>query len=412
MRIPGLRRTALTAALAAALAVPPSGIPAPAAQAASAASAAVLAGSVVVYQCGTSVCAVDPDLPGSNRVVRTNAKPAGVTTDGRTAGVVDRSTQTVSEIALAPGGLTRTMATPGAADPPEFAAISGSGGATAWVWYYASQGWYAQVAPAGGHWSAQASSTMQLSIGWKGDQLMSTHRGTASYGSRICLEAPGGPGCDTQLAIEPNLAFQTAFPDINAGGTIVAVRGTESTGFGLPYYGSLALYRSGSATGPAKILTTGQDTHPEFSNEGNRVVFERKDRGIWVINTDGSGLRKIADGTMPFWGGARRTTTALSIHGARPVAPARKRLVLTTSCPATNTRGCKGSLSVVARNKVIARGGYQVAPGRSAQVTVRLTKKGVGLLRKVRQVRATVRAAGSVPAGTSATASVKIKRKR
>ncbi|MBU2693985.1 hypothetical protein [Pimelobacter sp. 30-1] len=409
MRIPGLRRTALVAALAAALALPTGGLP----TATPPASAAVLAGSVVVYQCGTSVCAIDPDVPGSRRVVRANAKPAGVTTDGRTAGVVDRSTQTVSEIALAPGGLTRTMATPGAADPPDFAAISGSGGATAWVWYYASLGWYARVAPAGAPSTAQASSTMQLSIGWKGDQLMSTHRGTTSYGSRICLEVAGGPGCDTQLAVEPDLSQQTAFPDINAAGTIVAVRGPESTGFGLPYYGALALYRTGSTTGPDRLLTTGQDTHPEFSAEGDRIVFERKDQGIWVINTNGTGLRKIADGTMPFWGGARRALgPALAVTGARPVVLAKKRLVLSARCPAANTSGCTGTLTVTARGKVVARGGYRVAAGRSAAVPLRLTAKGKALLRASRKVKATVQATGTVPAGATARAVVTIKRKR
>lgn len=409
MRIPGLRRTALAAALAAALALPTGGLP----TSTPPAGAAVLAGSVVVYQCGSSVCAIDPDLPGSRRVIRTNATPAGVTADGRTAGVVDRGSNVIREIALAPGGRTRVMSEPGAADPPQFAAISDSGALSAWVWFYATLGWYARVAPAGAPSTAQASSTMQLSIGWKGDQLLSTHRGTGSYGSRICVEAPGGAGCDTQLAVEPDFSQQTAFPDINAAGTIVAVRGSESTGYGLPYYGSLALYRTGSTTGPDRLLTSGQDTHPEFSNEGDRVVFERKDQGIWVINTNGTGLRKIADGTMPFWGGPRRTLgPALSVTGARPVAAARKRLVLTARCPAANVSGCAGSLTVVARGKVVARGSYRVAAGRSASVGLRITKPGKALLRKTRKVRATVQANATVPAGTTARAVVTVKRKR
>lgn len=411
MRIPGLRRTALTAALAATLALHTGGLPDPSAQAAPA--RAVLAGSVVVYQCGTAVCAIDPDLPGSRRVIRANATPAGVTADGRTAGVVDRGGNVIREIALAPGGRTRVMSEPGAADPPQFAAISDSGALSAWVWYYATLGWYARVAPAGSASTGQASSTMQLSIGWKGDQLLTTHRGTGNYGSRICVEAPGGPGCDTQLAIESDLSQQAAFPDINAAGTIVAVRGPESTGFGLPYDGPLALYRTGSTSGPYKILTSGPDTHPEFSSEGNRVVFERRGRGIWVVNTDGTGLRKIADGTQPFWGGPRRALgPALAVTGARPVAAALKRLVLTARCPAANVSGCTGSLTVVARGKVVARGTYRVATGRSASVGLRITKPGKALLRKTRKVRATVQAKATVPAGTTARAVVTVKRKR
>ncbi len=275
-------------------------------------------GSVVVYACGTSVCAIDPDVAGTERVIATNAIPAGVTRDGATAGIVDRSTNQVRTVALRAGGVTRVQANPG--DLPEFATISDSGNKTGWVWYYAGTGWYAQVAPVGAPWSAQASSTSQVSIGWRGDDLLTTRRGATGFDSRICIEVAGGPVCDQQLASEPNRNLQLAFPDINpAGNSVVVVRGAEGTGFGLPYYDSLATYAVGSSSGPSRVLTNGPDTHPEFSFEGDRVVFERQGQGIFVIGADGTGLRKIADGSMPFWGGDRTDTPPPPPANAPPI---------------------------------------------------------------------------------------------
>ncbi len=267
--------------------------------------------STVVYQCGAQVCAIDPDVPGSNRVIATG-KPAGVTRDGLTAGYVDTAAN-IREIPLKAGGETRLMAAAG--ESPDFASISGDGGFSSWIWYYGGAfGWSMKVAPPGAtngnQWQTVASSTMQMSVGWTNDdQVLATRRGADTYDSRICIEQIGGPVCDVLLASEPDRSRHTAFPDMNpAGNTIVAVRGPENTGFGLPYYGQLALYARGSTTGPARILTNGADSHPEFSHEGDRVVFERQNQGIWVINTDGTGLRRIADGSMPFWGGPRTQT--------------------------------------------------------------------------------------------------------
>lgn len=266
---------------------------------------AALSGSTVVYQCGAQVCAIDPDVAGSNRVIATG-KPAGVTRDGKTAGFVD-SASNIREIPLAAGGQDRLMAAAG--ENPDFASISGDGGFSSWIWYYGGDfGWSMKVAPPGAtngnQWGTVASSTMQMSVGWThDDQVLATRRGTSTYDSRICIEQIGGPVCDVLLASESDRSQQTAFPDMHpSGNSMVVVRGPEGTGYGLPYYGQLAIYNRG-ATSPARILTNGPDAHPEFSNDGSRVVFERQNQGIWVINTDGSGLRKIADGSMPFWGG-------------------------------------------------------------------------------------------------------------
>ncbi|HXH78646.1 hypothetical protein [Nocardioides sp.] len=397
---------------------------------------AALIGSVVVYQCGASVCAMDPDVAGSNRVIAENASPAGVTRDGKTAGVVDHTTQTIREVALAPGGFSRTMATPGAADPPLLASISDTGAYAGWVWYYPDIGWYAQVAPAGGTWSAQTSSTSQLSIGWHGDRLMTSRRGSAGYDSRICLEVAGGDVCDELLTSEPDRTLQTAFPDINTAGTsVVAVRGPESSGLRLPYYGSLAIYPVGG-TGPSKVLTTGEDSHPEFSVEGDRVVFERKDQGIWMINTDGTGLRKIADGSLPYWGGPRHDESptptptvpnptptvpgpgpgaAIEFVSVQPVKRLRKPIVVTLRCPDAHSRGCAGTVRVHTigpkkRRIVLAKGRYDLAAGSPGSARLRLTKDGARVLRPVGRLKVRVTATSTVPAGLAASSVMVIKR--
>lgn len=385
-------------------------------------------GSVVVYQCGTAVCTVDPDVPGSERTLAVNAVPAGVTRDGKTAGVMDRAGWSVRSIALAPGGVSRRMAEP--SDPRDFPTLSDSGASVAWTWYYAGTGWYAfRETPPAARVSV-SSSTLQLSIGWKGEQVMTARRGATGYDSRICLDSQ----CTAPLVSEPDRTQHLAFPDIDAqGSTVVAVRGPETTGVGLPYYGPLAVYAAGSRTGPARILTRGRDSHPEFSHDGDRIVFERENQGIWVVNVDGTGLRKVTDGSLPFWGGRRSgaephpsplvgSQAALARPQVRPVHRPVRKVRVRFSCPVARPGGCAGKVALRARasgkrgsrgaGKVLARAGYTIGEGRTATVELRATKQGRRLLARGPRTKALLLVTASRPTGLVSRFRVTVRRKR
>ena len=43
------------------------------------------------------------------------------------------------------------------------------------------------------------------------------------------------------------------------------------------------------------------DGHPRWASDGSRIVFMRNDNSIWTANADGSGVRRLADGSQPDW---------------------------------------------------------------------------------------------------------------
>ena len=56
---------------------------------------------------------------------------------------------------------------------------------------------------------------------------------------------------------------------------------------------------SGSKT---QLTTTGDAHHPAWSADGTQIAYDRSNKGIWVMNSDGSSVHRVAKvGTRPTW---------------------------------------------------------------------------------------------------------------
>lgn len=403
--MPAVRPVLCAAVLAATLAVP----------------AAEARASQIVYQCGPGVCAVDPDSGAPPRTLTGDGRVAGVTEDGRTAAWVEGSSLVLRP--LEAGGADRTLFSGEIYDLPR---ISPGGDQALWSFYLGGTGWFTYLAPGTGtgYPPAVASSTNQTTHGWMGSTVLVTRRGTDTTVSRICAEAVGGPACDTLLATEPAAGEQIAFPDGNRAGTeIVAIRGPESTGVGVPVAGRLSVYAGGTRV---RDLTDGtQDAYPSFSFEGDRVAFQRGD-GIWVVSAAGGQPVRVATGSVPTWGGPRTVTSAPAPQPTpaptptpgtptpgpgQPAGPGTTasgpsiastrlryrdgRIRVQVRCAGTAT--CRGTARVVRGRTVVASRSYVVRAGRSVALALRPTRAGRRLLARTRALRVTVavRPAGS-----------------
>lgn len=71
----------------------------------------------------------------------------------------------------------------------------------------------------------------------------------------------------------------------------------------------------------AKRLTQGfKDSLPRFSPDGGQIVFER-DMQLWLINADGTNLRRVSDTKAHFNQGAEFSNDGKSLFFVRPVPP-------------------------------------------------------------------------------------------
>ena len=293
-----------------------------------ASSAASSSASTIVYQCGPAVCAVDPDSTSGPRQLTADGRVAGVTRDGATAAWVASSPVRIVEAPVA-GGAERALFTGEVYDDPR---ISPDGSKALWSWYLGGSGWYtyeyAGPPPSAGQYPpAIGSSTYQTSHGWLGERPLIARRGHDGSRSKVCDALAGnvGAGCTDEqaLATEADTGSQIAFPDgAPDGSSIVAIRGPAPSAFGIPVAGTVALY-STTTRGRVRDLTPGAtgDTHPVFSADGSRVAFERAGE-IWVVDVAGGAPRRVATGTMPFWGGSRTTTEPEPGTPGQPGGPA------------------------------------------------------------------------------------------
>ena len=51
-----------------------------------------------------------------------------------------------------------------------------------------------------------------------------------------------------------------------------------------------------------ELKKVGSGTYPDFSPDAEKIVYQKKDQGIWIMNRDGSGEHQIiSDGQHPAW---------------------------------------------------------------------------------------------------------------
>jgi Tol biopolymer transport system component len=126
-------------------------------------------------------------------------------------------------------------------------------------------------------------------------------------GSRIFFDSSWTPFIHTwslrpdgsDPVMEPAVTEFDGLPNVSPDGAMIAFDGGNEDGSAQGIY----LRPIGSAT--ATMLTTGPrkgfDSHPDISPDGSRVVFTRfYESGvrveIWIVNTDGTGLRRLLSG--------------------------------------------------------------------------------------------------------------------
>jgi hypothetical protein len=270
--------------------------------------------STLAYQCGDSICVVDPDAGGAPRQLSGTGRLAGLTRDGRTVSWVDATGIVQAPVA---GGEPRRVFTGEVATQP---AMSPDGGRYLYS-YPGPDGlgglnaiWINVVNVADG-------SVDDLSFcffcatthGWLNDRSIAAfpRSENGARQSEICrvatnAEVPGvGPSCIEVLATDARGGI--GFPSGNAAGTeIVAVL---SPGARTGVRGQIVRYSPATRAPLADVTTGADDTTPVFSVEGDRVAFERG--GQIVVKELASGTeRVIGPGVNPSWGGARSSPSA------------------------------------------------------------------------------------------------------
>lgn len=165
-----------------------------------------------------------------------------------------------------------------------------------------------------------------MTFGWLGDTPLTTH---SDYGFEppwwVCIG--GQTGYCGEGATSPQIVSQTTnviFPSGSPDGTqmVATVAEPEQDA------GSIALFSASAgamirtiATPPAGTLCS----VPRFSPDGTQVVFEADPVGggpasIDVVGVDGSGLRTVAQGSSPSWGGTGSPAQA-PVPGPTPPIP-------------------------------------------------------------------------------------------
>ncbi|ADB48743.1 TolB family protein [Conexibacter woesei] len=281
--------------------------------------------STIAYQCGGGVCAIDPDVAGSQpRQLTADGRFAGLTRDGATVAWVDSAGALVS--APAAGGAPALVWNGGyVGNQPS---ISPDGQRFLW-WTIAPDGLGGTNATHVRRLTRGAASSEGLSYciycatshGWLGDTALAAFPSDDDRPSKVCriattAEAPDvRSSCVQQLVSDPRggIGFPSGSPD---GREIVAalepgaVTGTRGR-----------IVRYSIATGqPLGDVTEGtQDTTPTWSADGTQIAFDRA--GQIVVKDLASGAeRVVAQGVYPFWGGAR--TVPAPPPGGRELAPA------------------------------------------------------------------------------------------
>ncbi|GAA5113248.1 hypothetical protein GCM10023339_17300 [Alloalcanivorax gelatiniphagus] len=324
-------------------------------------------------------------------------------------------------------------------------------GGTAWVTMNYGSSFIVKVTPGGQLTASNNSPECDDVLGEAADGSMWCQNGSASAQdviTRVNADAAGG--------VSYPLPSDATYPNALAAGPVGSIwftRSSSGTMFTSPSNGSIGYLDA--ATGGTRIWQTGSRSAPQdlvagpdgqmwFTNGGaapgighiaangvgaissvgsyeptsltfgpdGAVWFtDRKNNSIVRVTTDqlattnvdlGTGVTMIAPAGPPTPTpptlGARAVGALPKVKG---VAEVRKgKVAVPVTCPASAAGGCAGrlGLELAKGGKALAKQkGYRLAPGKKGKVTVKLSKKGLRLVRpgKVVEVRVELTATGS-----------------
>lgn len=348
--------------------------------------------ATIVYQCGPSVCAVDPDAKSPKpRVVTEQGRLAGITRDGATVSWVPPG-----------GGLVQAPVAGGAArqvyDRPVVNQPSMSPDGTRYLWSYPGpDGWGGLNAIWVNRYTVRQPEPDGVSFcsfcvtthGWLGTTAIAafpaeTRPGEPSMVCRLAstTEEPGVSASCVEVLVG-DARGGIGFPSGNAAGTelVAVLTPGERTGI----RGRIVRYSLASG-GPIADVTEGtDDTTPMFSPAGDRVAFERSGQ-IVVKDLQSGAERMLAAGVYPFWGGARAAGGA-AIR-SRSLRYRRGRIRVKLRC--AGTEPCRGVLRLKRRSTTLGTRAYRIAAGKGATVAVTPSRRGRRALAKARRHRVTV----------------------
>ena len=387
-------------------------------------AAATASASTIAYQCGEGVCAVDPDAGGQPRQLTADGRFAGLTRDGATASWVDPSGALVQ--APVAGGATRPV--PYSGQVVNQPSMSPDGQRYLW-WYPGPDGfgglnavWVNRLTV--GQAEVEGVSFCGFCVtshGWLGSTAIAAFPRDTSDGepSKVCrlasnAEEPGVSGSCVQTLVT-DARGGIGFPSGNAAGTeIVAVlTPDEDTGV----RGRIVRFSLATGAAIADVTAGTGDTTPAFSNEGDRVAFER-DGQIVVKDLASGAERTIAPGVYPFWGGAR--TPALRVpETVSARALKRGRAAFRVDCAAACRvraslrvgRATARRLRLGGRRTIATASGSRERAG-TAKLKLRATRRARPRLARVRSYRAALRVRITPRGGAATTGSADVRVRR
>jgi hypothetical protein len=341
------------------------------------AGASIAQADALLYRCGPNVCRVAPD-GSSQRALTSDGQSGGpvygwlsasadgtrlavvratfayvLDGSGRTlAGPLPRGgTAVIAEIAP-DGSQVATVELLPEITPAPVSSPPGSPGLSGFVPYLFV------MAPDGA--GREAAARAVVDAGWLGGRLVRTDSSsTAPFPLGLCLLAANTSfECARDVARDPTRdLFNPAFsPD----GRFAAVVGAPEATIGA---GPIVIYDTATAT-PVRTLTSGPDTQPTWSPDGQSIAFARNG-DLYVTGAQdapGRERRVLTGGQQPVWVSA----PACSVRSHPPVRVTGRSVIVSACAPQP------GSVTVTLRrgNRRVARHSVRAATG--GIVTVRL----------------------------------------
>ena len=351
-------------------------------------------GSVLGYQCGEGVCVIDPDDPRSApRQVAAAARFAGVTADGKTIAYVQDGGNLVT--APVAGGAETTVYTGSVGFQP---VMSPDGTQFLWQFPVPINGFYYTYRYTVGASEPESISACSCIVthGWAGKTAIGAFPGSDNDSSEICImgtTAETGTSSSCGGTLVSDLDSGLGFPDATNDGELYVASANPANNQTGTSSGPIALY-SRSTGARVKALTTGAtDATPTFSQEGDRVAFDR-DGTLLIVDVATGAERVIGPGVYPSWGGVRSDSPttgggsgAVTLKGTT-LTSSKGKVRVKIAC--TSSGRCTGKVGVTLRGKALAQGRYAVAAGRTEREAVMLTKRGREALRARKKIKVKV----------------------